>query len=113
MKDPTITTQRPIDGGCELALFIDPGLFWFQGHFPELPLLPGVVQLDWALRLASRHLGVAVDAAPRFQVKYKSGIFPGDRLILVLRHDPVKARLNFEYRRGEAVCSSGSLAVPS
>lgn len=109
---PEITACRAIDGGVELDLVLDPGLLWFQGHFPGLPLLPGVVQLDWVLLLAARHLGLAAEAAAsRFQVKYKAGIFPGDALTLTLRHDPAKARLSFEYRRDGAVCSSGAVTV--
>ena len=32
-----------------LRLHADAELFWFRGHFPTLPILPGVAQLDWAL----------------------------------------------------------------
>ena len=38
-----------------LILQIDAGLFWFQGHFPHLPILPGVAQLDWVM-----HYGVSL-----------------------------------------------------
>jgi len=108
---PLIVMHRPIATGAELDLFMDPALLWFRGHFPDLPLLPGVVQLDWALTLAEQYLGLAAEPSSQFQVKYKAAIFPGDMVTLALRHDPAKARLTFEYRRDGAVCSSGSLAV--
>ncbi|MBR9970180.1 hypothetical protein [Magnetospirillum sulfuroxidans] len=108
---PLILTHRPIATGAELDLFIDPALLWFRGHFPDFLLLPGVVQLDWALTLAEQYLGLAAEPASQFQVKYKGAIFPGDSVTLALRHDPAKARLTFDYRRDGAVCSSGSVAV--
>jgi 3-hydroxymyristoyl/3-hydroxydecanoyl-(acyl carrier protein) dehydratase len=111
---PDIVASRATAGGRELDLAIKPDLIWFQGHFPDLPLLPGVVQLDWVLLLAEAHLGIATaGAASRFQVKYKAAIFPGDTVTLGLRHDPAKGRLSFEYRRGAEVCSSGSVMVPA
>lgn len=113
MKAPTITATRPTANGIELDLIVDPALVWFQGHFPDLALLPGVVQLDWALALAAEHLAVMVPSCRNFQVKYKAGIFPGDHLTLALRHDPAKGRLNFEYRRDGHLCSTGGLKVPS
>ncbi|CDK98466.1 conserved protein of unknown function [Magnetospirillum gryphiswaldense MSR-1 v2] len=113
MIEPTLINSRAMDGGIALDLYLDPDLLWFQGHFPHLPLLPGVVQLDWALLLAGRHLGLAAQYTDRFQVKYKAGLFPGDQVTLVLRHDRAKGRLGFEYRRDGALCSNGSLAVAS
>lgn len=108
---PTILRHRPVATGVDLDVFLDPALLWFQGHFPHFPLLPGVVQLDWALTLAAEYLGLAARPSSRFQVKYKGAIFPGDTVTLALRHDSAKARLTFEYRRDGAVCSSGSLVV--
>lgn len=113
MIEPTLINSRAMDGGIALDLYLDPDLLWFQGHFPHLPLLPGVVQLDWALLLAGRHLGLAAQYTDRFQVKYKAGLFPGDHVTLVLRHDGAKGRLSFDYRRDGILCSSGSLAVAS
>lgn len=98
---------------AELDLLIQPDLFWFQGHFPNFPILPGVIQLDWALDFAGRYLGLTVPVTRQFQVKYKSGIFAGDRVTLILTHTPAKNRLNFDYVRDGAVCSTGQLVLPS
>src|SRR5690606_37926347 len=39
------------DAGQALLTFdLDPALAVFDGHFPGYPILPGVAQLDWAVR---------------------------------------------------------------
>ena len=55
------------------------------------------------------HLGLDLPAAREFQIKFKAMILPGDAVILALRHDAAKGRLGFEYRRGDTVCSIGTV----
>ena len=106
-------TSRGLLRRAEIDLVVEPDLFWFQGHFPERPTLPGVVQLDWALDFARRHLGLTVPAARCFQVKYKAVISPDTRLTLVLALHPTASgrRLTFEYRRDGEVYSTGSVTL--
>ena len=107
---PQILERRETgEGRVELDLEIGAGLIWFQGHFPGRPILPGVVQLDWAVQLAPEALSLPPITAREFQVKYKAVISPGDRVTLALRHDAAKNRLSFEYKRGEDICSSGTV----
>jgi 3-hydroxymyristoyl/3-hydroxydecanoyl-(acyl carrier protein) dehydratase len=110
---PEILDSRPHgDGGIALTLHIQPELAWFIGHFPAAPILPGVVQIDWALHFARRLLGLDLPSARDFQVKFKALIIPGDRLILTLVPDIGRRRLDFDYRRGDAVCSIGRVRLP-
>ncbi len=66
-------------------LLIDADLFWFQGHFPAQPILPGVAQLDWVM-----HYGIAL-LAPGKQfsaienIKFQQPILPGKTLRLTLQ----------------------------
>ena len=107
---PTILARRQTgEGSMELDLEIDPGLLWFQGHFPGHPILPGVVQMDWAVHFAREELGLNLPAAQAVQIKFKAVISPGDRVSLTLAHQTAKRRLTFQYRRGEDVCSSGTV----
>ena len=107
---PHVTQSRVVAPGVvELELDIQPGLLWFEGHFPDAPILPGVVQIDWAVQFARLHLGLDLPAAREFQIKFKAMILPGDSVTLALRHDAAKGRLGFEYRRGDTVCSIGTV----
>lgn len=105
---PVVTASRPRgETGIALELVVQPALLWFQGHFPDAPILPGVVEIHWALHFARLHLGLDLPAAQEFQIKYKALIRPGDCLVLALSHDVAKGRLDFDYRRGDEICSTG------
>ena len=112
---PDILDIQTTDDEVVLTLALPGHLAVFAGHFPGNPILPGVVQIDWAMRLAVRYLGVADPVACDFQVKFRRIIPPGVRLSVSLRHDRAKGALAFEYRIGDETASSGRvrLEVPS
>ncbi len=41
-----------------LALTVPDDLLYFDGHFRVAPVLPGVVQVDWAIHYGRLHLGL-------------------------------------------------------
>lgn len=100
------------DGEWQLELDIPPDLAHFTGHFPQTPVLPGVVQVDWAQQLARE---LIADLPPRFcgmeVLKFQQLVRPGDRLQLSLRFDAERGKLYFAYRNGEAACSSGRILL--
>jgi acyl-CoA synthetase (AMP-forming)/AMP-acid ligase II len=79
----------------------------FGGHFPNLPILPGVVQIDWAIRLASEHVAGARDTESVDRLKFTAPVLPGAVLDLRLAHDAARRRLEFAYRLNGRDCASG------
>jgi acyl-coenzyme A synthetase/AMP-(fatty) acid ligase/acyl dehydratase len=82
-------------------------LVHFAGHFPGLPILPGVVQVDWALRLADEWLPGVRALASIDQLKFMAPVPPGVLLKLKLTHDAARQRVAFVWRFGERDCASG------
>jgi 3-hydroxymyristoyl/3-hydroxydecanoyl-(acyl carrier protein) dehydratase len=81
----------------------------FAGHFPGRPVLPGVVQVDWAVRLGSTCFGYRFRPATRVRVKFMRIIDPRLAGVSVsLRHDPVRGEIAFEYRVDATIASTGS-----
>ncbi len=109
--DPEILAVRTLPDGVELDMSVPETLLYFDGHFPGFPVLPGVVQIDWAVRMADRHLETAIGAACKFRVKFSSVISPRTRLTLSLRRSHGGGRLTFEYRSGDRLISSGSFEM--
>ncbi len=110
--EPILKDLRRTAEGVEIDIFLPRDLFYFQGHFPGHPILPGVAQIEWAVRLADRHLGLDIGSAREFQVKFRAVIQPEENLTLVLRHSSDDRHLRFEFRGKQGVRSSGSIAVP-
>lgn len=84
----------------------------FAGHFPAFPVLPGVVQVDWALRLAAECFGLPFRPANRLRVKFSRVIAPSlDAVSVSLRYNPEREEIVFEYRIGDQVASGGTAGL--
>jgi acyl-coenzyme A synthetase/AMP-(fatty) acid ligase/3-hydroxymyristoyl/3-hydroxydecanoyl-(acyl carrier protein) dehydratase len=88
-------------------LRVPPTLVHFAGHFPGLPILPGVVQVDWAMRLAAEHVVGVRALASIDRLKFKAPVPPGALLALTLTPDASRQRVQFAYRLDEQDCASG------
>ena len=109
--EPETRAVRPLADGVELDLFIPLDLAQLDGHFPGMPIVPGVAQIDWAVKLADRHLSAGIGSAQAFQVKFRRVTVPGTLVTLALRGNAARQRLTFEYRCGDEALSSGSITV--
>ncbi|MGN8345449.1 AMP-binding protein [Pseudomonas sp. SMV71] len=110
-KAPEILEQVETAGEWNLQLVVPPDLAYFSGHFPTAPVLPGVVQVDWAMSLGRQLL----DVPPRFigmeVLKFQQLVRPGDEIQLSLRFDRERGKLYFAYRNDTAACSSGRIVL--
>lgn len=83
-------------------------LSYFQGHFPQCPLLPGVVQISWSIELGRKHVPFSARFRELRAVKFTRVILPGASVTLQLDYSPEERQLHFAYRLDDQVCSSGS-----
>ncbi len=92
---------------AELELDIDADLIAFDGHFPQAAILPGVAQLDWAVRFAREVFAMP----PRFvrmeALKFQRVIRPGARVQLRLDWAQDKGALTFRYQSDRGPHASG------
>jgi len=61
------------------------GLACWPGHFPGRPMLPGVVQVDWALREIERWRGRRPSFSAIEGLKFRRPVLPGESIVLELR----------------------------
>jgi 3-hydroxymyristoyl/3-hydroxydecanoyl-(acyl carrier protein) dehydratase len=110
---PEVRGMRTGAGGVELELLIPENLAYLEGHFPDLPIVPGVVLIDWVTELAVRHLALPVDAAQTFAVKFRQVMRPGELVTLSLRYEPVRRQLGFAYRNDSRPLATGTIDIPA
>ncbi|WP_460118747.1 AMP-binding protein [Pseudomonas sp. S2_C03] len=110
-KAPEILEQIETDGEWSLQLAVPPDLAYFSGHFPQAPVLPGVVQVEWALQLGQQLMNLPEKFAGMEVLKFQQLVRPGDEIQLHLRFDPVRGKVYFAYRNETATCSSGRILL--
>lgn len=83
---PNIIKTTKIDAGVEIQINIPANLDYFNGHFNDHSVLPGVVQLDWAVKYAKQYLELSCDKFKSMEVlKFQVIILPNANLLLTLK----------------------------
>ncbi len=102
------------DGFCERKVKVPENLGSLEGHFPNFPVVPAVVQIQWVMNVAGELLGEAVVLERIEALKFKEPLRPGQ--IFRLRVELSAARAAFEFRlweEGHLFSSGRCLLGPS
>ena len=86
-------------------------LAYFGGHFADFPLVPGVIEVQWAMDLAARFDWGRKAVQHIENLKYQHFVRPHDTVQLTLRHDAAKNKIHFAIRQGDTPCASGRVAL--
>lgn len=97
------------DGGVRLRLRLPADMPLFVGHFPGHPILPGVLQIHWAIRLGESRLPVAGTFRGLVNIKFQKPILPDAPVELTLHWDAGRRQLLFAYTSPEGAYSSGKV----
>lgn len=106
---PDVRENQPTAGGIILSLRIPEALAYFGGHFDEIAIVPGVVQIQWAVHYARQYLGLKQSFSHMESVKFKELLRPGQQLELGLRYLEEARKLEFCYRSASSEYSSGRI----
>ncbi len=109
--DPIVVHERVDAHAAEIAIVVPHGLAFTEDHFPGLPIVPGVVQLKWAVDLARRCLGLQGRFAGCENLKFQRVLTPGDRATLKLEHVEATGKVAFAFESAGARYSSGRLLL--
>jgi 3-hydroxyacyl-[acyl-carrier-protein] dehydratase len=82
----------------------------FAGHFPDMPIVPGVVLLDETLHAIARLTGESMDGCRLGSVKFKGIVRPGQSLTLRFERTPANS-IRFEIESLGRTVADGTLTL--
>ena len=99
-----------VERSCRVPL----DLTCFAGHFPEVPVVPGVLELDWAMEQVAQLLGHAPRVAEIESLRLASPLKPGQRFHVysrVTRGDETGAKVEFKLWSRDATHATGRVRL--
>ena len=100
------------DGTITATVDVPSESVWFEGHFPDAPLLPGVAQLAMIGDILSAALGKPLRVADASRVRFKLAIKPGERIdVEVAPRKNNTPSWGFRLLKGSEVACSGFLSL--
>ena len=109
--DPSVIRESVSGSTAEIVFVVPNDLAYFDGHFPGVPIVPGVVQIKWAIEIARRCLPLAGVFAGMEVVKFHRIMSPDMEVTLLLEYSPGTGKLSFSFESGHSRLSSGRVAL--
>ena len=109
---PTMPLERLIERDAQRAVFeFTPprDLVYFSGHFRDLPILAGVVQIDWVIAYGRQCFDLPAAFRGIHALKFQRIIAPEKPFTLELVHEPGKSSLSFKITSRIGTHTSGRL----
>jgi 3-hydroxymyristoyl/3-hydroxydecanoyl-(acyl carrier protein) dehydratase len=107
--NPQIVNESVDSNRAEFEIRVPADLIYLQGHFPDEPVLPGVVQVHWAIQLASERFDLKPEFAGIDGLKFHHIIEPDISLRLELELVAETGKLHFSYLSDSGVYSQGRI----
>lgn len=104
-QEPQLLSSTATERVLRIALPLQSPLF--AGHFPDLPILPGVVQFDLAVRQCSAWYPLTAFCGIE-KLKFQEPVIPGDTITLHLENKG-NGQVHFRYTLEEQALSSGRI----
>ena len=79
------------------------------GHFPGVPIVPGIMQVGWAVELARAHALVTGRCTGIVTAKFRRLLLPGMQIDASLESGSRSGQLQFRFQCGGDVVSTGRL----
>lgn len=106
---PEILFSNILQNKVEIGLKVPIDLAYCEGHFPDFPIVPGIVQIHWVVDFIRAYFMQAPILSKCSVIKFSHLIRPMDVITLTLEHFPEKSIVTYTYSNESKTLSSGRL----
>lgn len=93
---PRVLSHLVDNNGHRLLIEVTSELCWFEGHFPDKPILAGVVQLHWAVLLSKKLFRLTGYPREVAKLKFQQLLIP-PRVLEISLYDSPTQQIRFRY----------------
>lgn len=90
---------------------IDESLPYLEGHFDKKAVLPGVVQIGWAIACVESSRGIEFSFHSLKSIKFTSLVLPPTEMKMTIKFDEKKGMIKFQSHTPKGKCASGIISV--
>jgi 3-hydroxymyristoyl/3-hydroxydecanoyl-(acyl carrier protein) dehydratase len=105
---PDILSAEQQGNSLDLQLFIPADLYYFSGHFPNQPVLAGVVQLHWVVEFCQQYFPDLKHVLSVEVLKFQVMVKPDSQLELSIEQNKAGVVL-FSFSQQQQKVASGRL----
>jgi len=106
-RDPQIISTKIENNSATFHLEVPEELAYLEGHFSEMAVVPGIVQLHWVVNFVKKIWGIPGELIEANQIKFSKLMHPKDSVDLKIEHDFKKSLIKYSYRHEDICYSSG------
>lgn len=106
---PIIRNQEISGNKVIMEVEVPADLIYFDGHFQQAAILPGVVQIHWAKQFGKSLLNFSGEFSHLEAIKFQQVIRPDQLVTVSLEFNPDKNKLAFSYCSDAGAHSSGRI----
>lgn len=109
IKDETVISKE--ENSVVIEYYIPEESDFFDGHFPEIHLVPAVAQVDMATFFSKKYFGLSRFVSSAKRLKFTSPVKPNSKVQLSLNFNPEKNSVAYKLiaADGEKTYSGGNL----
>ena len=108
--EPIMQNVNKIDSMLDADVTFLSNSDYFKGHFPEYPILPGVIQLNFVFSFIKKFFHTNVKSYTVSKLKFSSIIAP-DKTVHLHIERTGENEFEFSYANGDRIYSSGKITV--